>query len=95
VTLQSIANGHNIFRMLSSEKILRAVVVLVFGFIFGMMLLIFPGPLFHKTAEPILNSSERPTQTSSTDADRQTMELRHRAAAALALLKAKTAQVSN
>jgi hypothetical protein len=92
---QPIANGHNILRMLSSEKTLRAIVVLVFVFMIGVMLLIFPGRFFHKAAEPVHNSSEWTTQASSTDADRQTMELRHRAAAALALLKAKTVRLSN
>jgi hypothetical protein len=92
---QSITNDHNILRILSSEKTLRASVVLVFVFMIGVMLLIFPGRFFHKAAEPIRHSSEWTTQASSTDADRQTMELRHRAAAALALLKAKAARASN
>jgi uncharacterized membrane protein YedE/YeeE len=91
---QSIANAHNILRALNSGGKVRAIIVLVFAVIIGVMLLTFPGPLFKKVTKPLHYRSEWTTQTLP-DANAQTIELRQRAAAALALLKAKSVRASN
>ena len=93
--LQPMTCPNNILRSLTFGQTLRAIFALAFAVMIGAMLLTFPGPLFYKVAKIPDRSSEWSTPTLSNDSDVQTVELRNRAADALALLEAKSVTVGS
>jgi hypothetical protein len=84
----TISNKYDVFRMLSPKQKLRAIVVLIFALTLGVLLLNFPGPLFHEVAKAPRFSPEW-TETLPMAADEQTVILRQRAAAALDAIRAR------
>jgi hypothetical protein len=88
--LQSITNQNYIHCLPTYRQTLRAIFALAFLMMIGAMLLMFPGPLFHKVAKIPHYSSELSTPTPPNDAEAQTVELRKTAVDALASLKAKS-----
>jgi hypothetical protein len=85
---RTISNEHDVFRMLSPEQRLRAIVVLIFAVTIGVMLLNFPGPLFQEVAKAPRFSPEW-TETLPMAADEQTVVLHQRATAALEAIRAR------